>query len=71
MVVTTMKVYMMVTKDKYSLPIAVAGSGSELSRITGVPEMQILSCVSKYRKGKIKNTRFICVEVEDDEGVQK
>ena len=62
-----MALYMMVTKDKYELPLAVAGSATELSRMTGVPEMQIYSQASKYRHGLLKRSKFVRVEDYEEE----
>ena len=62
-----MALYMMVTKDKYELPLAVAGSAGELSRMTGVSAMQIYSQVSKYKHGRVKRSKFVKVEDYEEE----
>lgn len=44
------KMYMMVTKDKYELPIAVAPTIAELSRMTGISTNAISGALSQSRK---------------------
>lgn len=58
-----MKVYMMVTGDKYQLPVYIADTAKELSKICGTSTNTIYSIVSKYKHGKIKYPRFICVKI--------
>ena len=60
-----MKLYLMVTNDKYELPLIVADSAKELAEKSGNPTNTVYCMMSKYRHGKIKSSRFICVEVED------
>ena len=55
-----MTVYMMLSRDEYELPEAVAGSPSELSKLTGYSVNVILSSISHGYK------RFCKVEVEDE-----
>ena len=62
-----MKIWMEITKDKYELPLCAVDSLKELSRVTGVDKESISSVMSRFRKGKIKFSRFIVVEVEDEE----
>lgn len=63
-----MKLYMMVTTDKYQLPRAVAESIVELSKITGVSKATIQTTLCRTRKdGKAR--RFAEVIVDDDEKV--
>lgn len=53
-------IWMMVTTDKYELPLAVAGSAKELGEIIGIKDYKnILSAVShaEYRKNKSKYVR--------------
>lgn len=47
-------VYMMVSNDKYELPLVVADSVSELARVVGVAPVTISSaiCHSKQRRGR-------------------
>lgn len=60
------KIYMAVTKDALSLPLAVADSAAELAELRGVKPETIRSLVSQGRTGKIKRPRYIVVEVEED-----
>lgn len=61
-----MKIYMLVSSDEYELPLAVADSGMELSRLTGVDERTIYSSISRHkRRGGFCKWRMI--EVEDDD----
>lgn len=60
------KIYMAVTKDALSLPLAVADSAAELAELRGVQKETIRSLVSRGRTGKIKRPGYIVVEVEED-----
>lgn len=57
------RVYMMVTMDKYELPILVAESVRELAERSGTSENVIRSQISKHKHGIIKRSKFICVEI--------
>lgn len=61
-----MEVWMEVSKDDLKLPLAVANSCAELSRITGAREDNIRSAASYSKRYGIER-RFIKVEVEDEE----
>ena len=56
-----MTLYMKVTKDKYELPIAVAGSTKELALMLGVSPNCVSSCFAK------KYPSWKKVEIEDEE----
>lgn len=43
-------VFMMVTKDRYELPIAVADTRKELGRMVGVSPVTIANSISRARK---------------------
>lgn len=60
------KIYMAVTKDALSLPLAVADSAAELAELRGVKVETIRSLISRGRTGKIKRPGYIVVEVEED-----
>lgn len=60
-----MIIYMEITRDEYEFPIHIADSASE--KLCGVSRNCILSCISKSKKGKIGKSRYIKVEVPDDE----
>lgn len=64
-----MTVWMMVSKDKYELPLAVADSAPQLAEMVGVSANAIFSSYSCYKNGKHKFSRFHKVEIEevDDE----
>ncbi len=62
------KIYMAVTKDALSLPLAVADSAAELR---GVQVETIRSLISRGRTGKIKRPGYIVVEVEEDAPPEK
>ena len=57
--------YLLVTKDKYQLPLAVADTEEELARIVGVNPRTIRKCITQR-----KNTRYIriYVDLEEDDG---
>lgn len=61
-----MKIYIAYEKNRERTPVAVADSATELARLTGRPRSSVDSVISKWRKGKIKNPRYACVEVEDE-----
>lgn len=46
--------YMRVTKDKYELPVAVAGSSKELADMLGVKPNNVSSSISRGCKGYCK-----------------
>lgn len=58
-----MKLYMLVTPDKYELPMYVTDSVKDLARFAGVKANSIYIMMSRYKKGEIKRTRFVSVEV--------
>ena len=61
------RLWLEVTRDKYELPVAVADSIKELARIVGVSRDNIKSSASKHRRGLVKRSRFVSVEIEDEE----
>lgn len=64
------KVWMRITRDKYELPLAIADSAEELAEICNVKRETVASMVSSYEKGKLKTSRYICVNVEEDEDAE-
>ena len=60
-----MTVYMEVTTDKYELPVAMADSARELSRMTGAPISTIYKSVSRIKSGEHRRGRFIKVIIEE------
>lgn len=59
-------VYMEVTKDDLSLPLAIADTAQELARLRGVNALQVLQGAS--RAHKMRKPRWVKVELEEDEG---
>ena len=62
-----MTVYMEVTQDSLELPVALADSPRELSRMTGATISTIYKSVSRIRTGEHKRGRFVKVEFEENE----
>lgn len=60
------KLWMMVTNDKYELPMAVADSAEELARMTGTTANVIYSAVSHAKKLGYKSI-YVKVEIEEGE----
>ena len=58
--------YMCVTNDKYELPIAVADSVAELSRMLSIPRNRISSAISHAEK-KRKRSIYVKVKIEQDD----
>lgn len=66
------RIYLEITQDEYQLPVNVYDSLEELAEKTGHKLGSMYAYMSKVKKGKIKNPRYICVEMmeeEDAEGV--
>lgn len=55
------KLYMIVTRDKYELPIAVEDSSVKLARRIGMSPATLRSCMAKGYKG------YCRVEIEEEE----
>lgn len=62
-----MTLYMAVTSDKYEFPFAVAETVPELAKICGVKPQAIRDSMSRVKRGLCKKTRYIKVEVADDD----
>lgn len=56
-------VYMMVTRDKYELPLAIADTAAELARMLGRKERTIYSAMTQAKK---KSWKSIYVKVKID-----
>ena len=59
-------IWMKITNDEYELPLAVADTAQELADIVGTTKNCIVSTISKFNKGKLKRTHYICVKVKDE-----
>ena len=60
------RLYMAVTKDRLSLPLAVADSAAELARLRGAKRENILCSISRWKKGRVRCPVYIVGEAEDD-----
>ena len=60
-------VYMAVDLDEYELPYAVADSSKELAEICGTKANTIASVICHVEAGRVKRSRFIRVEIEEDD----
>lgn len=56
---------MAVTPDEYELPIAVAGSVTELSNMIGKKRDLISCAICKKLNGNASGMKFIRIEVEE------
>ena len=61
-------VYLLVTKDEFELPLAVADSMYELARICGVTPSTIIHSVSTTSKRQVKNSQYKRVWIDEDTG---
>ena len=60
-----MKLYMGVTPDKYELPLFVADSLKELSKMSGFDYDSIRHRISKNSSGRNRGIKFIRIEFEE------
>ena len=60
-------VYMVVTQDKYELPIAWAESAWELAKMIGVDVTSILKATGRREKNPRKNSKYNLVWVSDQD----
>lgn len=60
-----MTIYMMVTDDKFELPIAVADSAPELAAMIGRSVNTIHSEISREKNGRIKRSKYKKVEIKE------
>lgn len=59
--------YLLVSSDKYELPLAVADSSEELAEMLGVRRNTIDSIICHARDGRRKRSKYCKVEwIEDD-----
>lgn len=58
-------VFMMVTKDKYELPLAVADTRKELGRMIGVSPITIANSITRARNNGQKS-QYIRVDFTDN-----
>lgn len=60
-------IWMMVTMDKFELPLVVADTAAELAQKCGTTENCIYSTVSHLDRGDLKTAKFRRVEVDLDD----
>lgn len=60
------KIYMAVTKDELSLPLAVADGPKELAELRGVKPVTVRQHICAWKRGQIQRPGYIVVEVEED-----
>lgn len=61
-----MVLWIAITADKYELPLIVADTPEELAQLAGVAVGSVRSCYSRYKNGRRKKSRYICVEIPDE-----
>lgn len=61
-----MFLWLMITTDKYELPLIVADSPKELAKLAGVSYQNIKTSIYLKNKGKIEYSKYVKVEVDDD-----
>lgn len=57
--------WMMVSSDKYELPLAVTDTAAQLGRIVGVREATICKMAAMAARGELKRSRYVRVPRED------
>lgn len=58
-----MRVYQLVTKDKYRLPIAQADTIRGLAEMVGKPYQTVRKAITRAMCGQAKNTRYTWVDI--------
>lgn len=56
-------VWLLITTDKYELPLAVADTAVELAGMLGVSPHSIVSYYSRYTTGKLKSCKYRKVKI--------
>ena len=59
-------VWMAVSQDELSLPVAIADTAKELAKILGTTENNVKSSDSKFKHGVYKNSRYIAVRIDEE-----
>ena len=62
-----MRIYMEVTRDKYEFPINIEDSAKRLAEKCGVTANAVTSSCSHHRNGLYKRSRFVSVDIEEEE----
>lgn len=58
-------IYMLVTEDKYELPVMVASSASQLAKMCGVTANTVLAMAWRHDKGIHKRSKYVRVKLEE------
>lgn len=61
-----MVIWMEVTPDELELPVAVADTSFELSRMRGFEKRKVLKDMWRWKNGKMPNCRYRKVEIDDE-----
>ena len=61
------KVWMLVSDDKYELPLAIADTAKELAERCNVSIHTVISNFTRYQRGEYKKSKYLCVKVEDED----
>lgn len=61
------KLYLLVSDDKYRLPLIVADSPKELARLAGVSKSTVCTALWRCQKGERINSRYEVVEIDEGE----
>ena len=67
MSISKKSVWMEVSQDKYQLPIRVGESSGDLARQCRVTKGYVEQCWYNYKNGKAESTRFVKVEMDEEE----
>lgn len=62
-----MTVWMLVTKDEFELPVAIADTSTELAKMCGVSNRTVISGALRDKTGKVKRSRYRKVVIDEDE----
>lgn len=65
------KIWMMLSRDEYALPVLCADSAKEMAELTGAKEVTIRTIASRNRLGRFKNGKYVCVDVGEDETAEE
>ena len=61
-----MTIWMEVTQDEYELPVAVADTSFELSRMRGLEKRTVLKDLWRWKNGKVSRCKYRKVEIDDE-----
>ena len=62
-----MKLWLKITSDELELPVAVAETAGELSKMLGVSKNSIYASYSRFRNGDRTTSIYREVDIQDDE----